>query len=156
MNVILMILDTLRKDYVGAYGNGWIKTPALDALAKESLHFTRSYPESLPTIPARRAIHTGLRTFPFQNWDPPKGQKLQIYGWQPIPGDQTTLAEILQEEGYETLLVTDNPHLFRPSYNFHRGLSAFEFIRGQGGDPHKPYWLCPQEKMNGSIIGGRN
>ena len=59
VNVIVVILDSLRRDHVGAYGNEWIKTPNLDALAKQSLLFTRSYPESIPTIPARRAIHTG-------------------------------------------------------------------------------------------------
>ena len=62
MNVVLVILDSLRKDHVGAYGNDWIKTPTLDALARESLLFTRAHPEAMPTIPARRAIHTGMRT----------------------------------------------------------------------------------------------
>src|SRR5215212_5403385 len=62
-NVVVVILDSLRKDHVGAYGNPRIKPPNLDSLAKESLRFTRPYPESLPTICARRAIHTGLRTW---------------------------------------------------------------------------------------------
>jgi hypothetical protein len=35
LNVALVIIDSLRRDHVGAYGNGWIKTPNLDALAKE-------------------------------------------------------------------------------------------------------------------------
>ena len=55
MNVILIILDSLRKDHVGAYGNDEIRTPNLDALSKESFRFTRAYPESLPTLCARRA-----------------------------------------------------------------------------------------------------
>jgi arylsulfatase A-like enzyme len=66
MNVVVVIVDSLRKDHVGAYGNGWVKTPNLDALAGESLRFTRAYPESAPTICARRAIYTGMRTFPFR------------------------------------------------------------------------------------------
>src|SRR5919107_4032307 len=56
-NVVLIIIDTLRKDHVGAYGNDWIKTPNLDAVAEESLLFTRAHPEAMPTLPARRAIH---------------------------------------------------------------------------------------------------
>ena len=36
MNVVLIIIDSLRKDHVGAYGNSWIKTPSLDAFARES------------------------------------------------------------------------------------------------------------------------
>jgi arylsulfatase A-like enzyme len=53
MNVVLVIIDSLRKDHVGVYGNGWIKTPNMDALAEESLRFTRPYPEAIPSIPAR-------------------------------------------------------------------------------------------------------
>jgi arylsulfatase A-like enzyme len=78
-NVILVIVDSLRKDHVGAYGNDWIKTPSLDALAGESLRFTRAYPDAMPTIPARRAIHTGMRTWPTRAPD---------HGWTPIPEEQ--------------------------------------------------------------------
>ena len=49
MNVILVIIDSLRRDHLGVYGNDWIKTPNLDALAREPA-LDRSYPESLPTI----------------------------------------------------------------------------------------------------------
>src|SRR5919106_3040743 len=73
MNVILVVLDTLRKDYVGAYGNPWVKTPNLDAVAATGTRFDRVVPESLPTIPVRRALHTGIRTFPFQNLEIQKG-----------------------------------------------------------------------------------
>jgi arylsulfatase A-like enzyme len=153
MNVILIILDSWRKDHVGAYGNDRIHTPSLDALAKESLSFTRAYPESIPTIPARRAIHTGLRTWPFRNWDPPEWDVIQLYGWQPIPEDQTTLAEILQAEGYHTALVTDTQHQFKPAYNFHRGFNMFDFIRGQERDFYKPHWLA-EDKLDQCLLGG--
>jgi hypothetical protein len=66
-NVVLIITDSTRKDHVGIYGHDRAaKTPNLDALAKESLRFTRAIPESMPTINARRAIHTGTRTWPFR------------------------------------------------------------------------------------------
>ncbi len=64
INVILLITDSLRADHVGCYGNARIKTPAIDSLAPQSVKFTRVYNESLPTIPVRRAVHTGIRTFP--------------------------------------------------------------------------------------------
>ncbi|MBW2205566.1 MAG: sulfatase-like hydrolase/transferase, partial [Deltaproteobacteria bacterium] len=53
MNLILVIIDSLRQDHVGAYGNKWIKTPNLDAFCRESALFSRAYPESLPTLPFR-------------------------------------------------------------------------------------------------------
>lgn len=74
MNVVLVNLDSLRRDHVGVYGNDWIKTPNLDALAKDSLRFTQPYPESIPTIDARRSIYTGIRTWPFREWVPQKGE----------------------------------------------------------------------------------
>ena len=84
---VVLIIDSLRKDHVGAYENGWIRTPNLDALAKESLRFTRAYPEATPTICARRAIHTGARSWPFRDWWVPKGENAVLQGWQPIPRD---------------------------------------------------------------------
>jgi arylsulfatase A-like enzyme len=150
-NVVVVILDSLRKDHLGAYGNDWIKTPNLDALAEESLRFSQAYPESLPTICARRAIHTGIRTWPFRNWQPPKGDDILLQGWQPIPEGQTTLAEILKASGYQTLFVTDNMHQFKASYNFQRGFDAFEFIRGQTTDNYKPIWTFPPEKVRQAL-----
>ena len=63
-NVILIVLDSLRRDHVGAYGNNWIETPNMDAQAAESVVYTNAYPEALPTIPVQRAMYTGMRTFP--------------------------------------------------------------------------------------------
>ena len=154
MNVILIVIDSLRKDHVGAYGNDWIQTPNLDALAAQSLVFTEARPEAMPTIPARRAIHTGLRTFPFRNFVPPKGHHVRLYGWQPIPEDQTTLAEVLQGAGYETMLVTDTQHQFRSSMNFQRGFNMFSFIRGQENDPDRPFWEAPRRSLDNTLKTG--
>ncbi len=154
MNVVLVIMDSLRKDHIGAYGNSWIKTPNLDALSRESLRFTRAYPESIPTLPARRAIHTGLRTWPFKDWQPPKGEDIILQGWQPIPEGQTTLAEILKENGYATMFMTDTMHQFKASYNFQRGFDVFDFIRGQTTDNYKPMWTFPREKVQDALLEG--
>jgi arylsulfatase A-like enzyme len=133
MNVILVILDSLRKDHVGAYGDDRIKTPNLDAVAAEGLRFTRAHPDAMPTIPARRAIHTGMRTLPFK------------VRWAPIPREQTTLAEILKKEGYHTALVTDTYHQFK--MNFGRGFDAYRKIRGQERDHYKDPSVISEEWM---------
>jgi arylsulfatase A-like enzyme len=153
-NVVLVIIDSLRTDHVGAYGNPWIQTPNLDALAKESLRFTQAYPESAPTICARRAIHTGMRSFPFRNWYTPKGDDIRLEGWQPIPEGQTHLAEILKENGYQTMFVTDNMHQFKPSYNFQRGFDVFEFIRGQTTDNYQPLGMSQVDMVEKALLAG--
>jgi arylsulfatase A-like enzyme len=150
-NVVLVIVDSLRKDHLGAYGNAWIETPNLDALAKESLRFERAYPESLPTICARRAIHTGKRTWPFRVRRRYKGVDIPVWGWEPIPRGQTHLAEILKEHGYQTLMVTDNLHQYKASMNFQLGFDVFDFIRGQTTDGYMPPWTAPPEKVRGAL-----
>jgi arylsulfatase A-like enzyme len=156
MNVILVILDSLRKDHVGAYGNGWIKTPSLDALANESLRFTQAYPESIPTIPARRAIHTGLRTWPFRNWNPPEGETFMPAGWQHIPEDQTTLSEVLLNNDFNTVLLSDTQHLFKATMNFQRGFKVFDWIRGQERDRYHSTLRVPEEKVEKMVVPGNS
>ena len=133
-NAIIVVLDTLRADHVGAYGNDWIKTPTLDALAEESMVFTHAFPESLPTIPMRRSLHTGLRSWPFRDWTPEKGVGIPLQGWQRIPEEQVTLSETLFPQGYHTAFITDTYHYFKPSQNFHRGFEQYSWVRGQESD----------------------
>lgn len=134
-NAIVVMLDTLRADHVGCYGNSWIQTPTLDALAQESILFSRAYPESLATIPGRRSLHTGLRTWPFRVWTRERGN-LPWPGWQRIPDEQVTVHEAMEEAGIRTLFVTDTHHCFRPLQNFHRGFSQWRWVRGQETDPY--------------------
>ncbi len=141
MNVVLVVFDSLRKDCIGAYGKpfwGEVRTPNLDALAKESLVMTRAYPETLPTLPTRRALYTGRRVYPFHNADfRLKGDFVGAAGWGPIPEDQSTLSEILREKGYRTGLIADVYHMFKPSKNYWRGFDQWTFLRGQERDPQR-------------------
>jgi len=136
-NVILIMLDSLRRDHVGCFGNDWIKTPNIDSLALEGVRFTNAYPEALPTIPVRRAMHTGMRTFPCRGYVTPKGDNVLIPGWQPIPREQVTMAEVFRHSGYTTALFVSTLHMFKPSMNFHRGFKTWEWIRGQEADRYR-------------------
>ena len=138
MNLLMIIVDSFRKDHCGFMGNDWIHTPNLDALAEESLVFTEAIPESMPTLPVRRALHTGKRTYPFLDWKPEKGDRVLVWGWQRIPEEQITLAEALNRAGYTTGFVTDTYHQFKPSRNYHRGFTNWTWVRGQEADPWLP------------------
>ena len=152
MNIVLVIFDSLRKDAVGIHGPtpwGQVRTPHLDALAAESLVFDRAYPESLPTLPARRAIYTGRRVYPFRGGDfHLKGDFGGAPGWGPIPEDVPTLAEMLQEAGYRTGLIADVYHMFKPSKNYWRGFDQWTFLRGQEADPMRSGPEIPQEELD--------
>ena len=154
MNIVLVIIDSLRQDHVGAYGNDWIHTPHLDAFARESTVFTRCYPESLPTLPVRRALHTGIRTFPYSGHRSYKGDFVGAPGWGPIPEEQDTLSELLGDAGFRTAFITDTYHQFKPSKNFHRGFDEWVWIRGQENDGYKSAPLPSKALINSHIPKG--
>ena len=133
LNVVLVVLDSLRRDHVGCYG-GRAHTPSLDAFAGRALRFAQPYPESLPTIQVRQALYTGQRVFPFRNHQSRKGDFVRWPGWHPVDEQRVTMAEILAHHGYHTGLITDTYHQFKPSMNFHRGFAQFQWIRGQESD----------------------
>jgi arylsulfatase A-like enzyme len=61
-NVLLLIVDSVRSDFVGAYGAPRIRTPNIDALASQGVSFTRFFPEAMPTARATPG--------PTRTWNP--------------------------------------------------------------------------------------
>jgi arylsulfatase A-like enzyme len=118
MNIILIVIDTLRYDYLGANGNPWIRTPNIDRLAARSLVFDRAFAASYPTIPHRTDVMTGLYGGPFNQW-------------APLRFDIPTLPRLLSEEaGYCTQLIHDTPHLVNGGHAFDWPFHGWTFIRG--------------------------
>jgi arylsulfatase A-like enzyme len=137
-NAIVLCADTFRADYLGCYGNPWIKTPYLDQLAAEGIVFEDCYAEALPTIPARKAYLTGRPLFPHWERRPFKADHLSRQpGWHPLDEHEITLPEILAPVGFVTGLVADTYHLFKPGMNFARGFSSWQHVRGQEADPFR-------------------
>lgn len=127
MNVVVLMLDSLRQDHVSFYGwdNCPLSTPNLDAFAAEAVVFDNVYPEGLPTIPVRTDLLTGLSS-------------LTNRSWQPLADTDVSGADIFRKEGYMTALVADTYHLFKPNMNFHRGFDYFHWIRGAEYDGANP------------------
>ncbi len=122
MNVIVVLIDTLRRDHLGPYGRPPLPTPAFDRLAAMGTTFDRCCLGSYPCMPARRDLWTGRYEFPHRGWGPL------------LPGDRD-LPSVLSAAGVRTMLVTDHYHLFQPgSGNYHFGFEGWEFIRGQEDD----------------------
>jgi len=119
LNIVQIVSDTFRRDFLGCYGNDWMHTEHLDAFAKKSLVFDRAYIASYPTMPNRADNFTGKYTFNY-------------LGWAPLPREEVLLAEVLQREGYTAKAAVDTPFFVRGNYNYDRGFQDFEWIRGQG------------------------
>ncbi|MEA2603789.1 MAG: choline-sulfatase [Acidobacteriota bacterium] len=107
-NILLIGIDTLRADALGAWGRNPSLTPALDRLAGQSDVWPDAFSTFNVTNPSFASILTGLY-----------GKNHGVYDLQtPLPPGQTTLAEILSGAGYDTMAVISASHLGDP----HSGL----------------------------------
>lgn len=122
-NVLLIVTDSTRADFVGAYNPDALgPTPSLDALARQSLRFTHAVPEAMPTGLVRRAMLTGMRSFPARDWFVTEGLPAEP-GWSAILPHQPLLTRVLSDAGVTTAYATDNPFLVGPVYEqFRRSL----------------------------------
>lgn len=136
-NIILIVSDTMRMDYLGCYGNQTIHTPNLDRFAQDCVRFTNAHPEALPTIPVRRTLHSGRRGFPFRGYKPQRWDVVNEPGWQPMDPDKDSVAENLAQAGYYTGFATDTLPYFGPGMNYTRGFWQWEYIRGHSQDKWK-------------------
>jgi arylsulfatase A-like enzyme len=92
MNAICLVVDRLHAGYLGAYGNTWIETPALDRFASRSAVFDRALVDS----PSLERLYRSY-------WQ----------GWHamcpPPPSTRSTLPALLRSAGVTTALLTDDP-----------------------------------------------
>lgn len=59
-NVVLVTIDTLRADHLGAYGSTTVRTPHLDRLAREGVVFERAFSQTHITVPSHLSIMSSL------------------------------------------------------------------------------------------------
>jgi arylsulfatase A-like enzyme len=153
LNVLVLIIDSLRPDHVGCYGSPQIQTPNIDELANRGVRFNRAFPEAMVTVPARRSIFGSRRIFPFRNWTPNKEIGTSP-GWLPIDDPEKTFTTALKEHGYWTAQVSDNPFTaFMKAFEpFRDTFHDWQTIVGQSGFVQDPenvplelvnHWLPP-------------
>lgn len=120
-NVIVIMADSFQHNYLGCYGNDWIKTPNLDRLAREGVLFENSYGENQPTIPVRRAMFTGCYT-------------LHAKGWSPLELDDTTITDLCWGRAIDTALIYDSGPLRMLKFGYARGFDKVWFLHGHETD----------------------
>ena len=132
-NVLVVLLDSLNRHMLGAYGGAEFETPNLDRFAKESVVFDKHVTGSLPCMPARHDILCGALDFLWKPWG-----SIEIW--------EESLTASIRRSGGTTNLVTDHPHLFETGgENYHTDFHAWNYLRGHEGDPWKtskdPSWI---------------
>src|SRR5881398_3500823 len=90
-NVLLITIDTLRSDRVGAFGGPRGLTPNLDRLAAEGLRLTRTYSSAPLTLPSHTSILTAVS---------PPVHGVRANGLFRLGNGLPTLATILKSRGY--------------------------------------------------------
>ncbi len=104
-DVLVVVLDALRADHVGAYGYRRDTTPVFDHLAREATLFVEATAPATWALPSHASLFTG--TFPTTHGAHAEHQRLE-------PSGPRTLAEVLADHGYETRCFTASPWLSGP------------------------------------------
>ena len=100
-NVVIVVMDTARRDRLSCYGYERDTSPRLRDLAKTSTVFDNAYSTTSWTCPAHASIFTGLY---------PISHGVTQEHWK-MSEKLVTLAEILSQNGYETAGIVENPVL---------------------------------------------
>jgi arylsulfatase A-like enzyme len=138
--IVLVVVDTLRRDHVGIYG-GDVPTPQMDRLAEEGQVFSDAWASFHQTTMSMASLFTG-RTPSLETTEARQRVEWTGRSWcgllrttegdsesECIPESVPTLAERLREAGYWTAGVVTNKLLYRPG-GYERGFERWHEMEG--------------------------
>lgn len=165
-NIIMIAIDSLRADHLGCYGYHKATSPAIDALAHESIVFDTAIAAGIPTMPSFTTICTGLHPY--------RHGIVSHMSKRHLSEKICFLPQVLKERGYITaacdnLVVQGNGrgNWFARGYDYYSGFlykpftdqsrqltdRALQFIQEYANqplflfmhywDPHTPYGPLP-------------
>jgi len=142
--IILVTIDTLRADHLGAHGYPRGVSPFLDSLAERSVVFEQAFSSSSHTAPSHASLFTSLQ---------PAQHRLLVNG-ELLDDQLLTIAELLSERGYRTAAFTPVKFLNGLSAGFDHFSSseayepadavltrAFEWLEENGADTNSFVWI---------------
>lgn len=137
-NIVFILTDDHRYDAMGFMGHPFMKTPHLDSLAKEGVHFKNTFVTTSLCSPSRASILTGLYTHKHQVID---NRRLE----QP---DAVYFSEYLQKAGYNTAYI-GKWHMGAHNDDPRAGFSHWVSFAGQG------HYLPPSDDYTLNVNGNR-
>lgn len=114
--IVLISIDALRPDHLGAYGYAGARTPSIDRLAEDGIVFERAYAHVPQTLPAHVSLLTGR--LPFET-----GVR-DVAGYA-LPDSIRSIAEMLRDRGYATGGIVSS-FLLRKETGIGRGFAFFD------------------------------
>lgn len=130
-HLVLITVDTLRADHLGAYGYERDTSPVLDDLASQGTLFERAFAQWPKTGPSFAALFIGQY---------PHTTGLTHKAAQRVPESYLTLPELLQHAGFTTLGVTSNGVLAKHlgwEAGFDEYLQTWDLAPEQSDDPNE-------------------
>lgn len=115
-NMLLIMVDTLRADHLGTYGFDGDISPHLDDLAADAVVFEHAFASASWTRASTASLFTSMS---------PSGHSCDVKVAM-LPDDVTTIAEVLQGQGYITAGLPNNINVTR-SFNFQQGFDWFQY-----------------------------
>lgn len=141
-NVILILVDALRRDHVGAYGYSKPTTPFMDELGAGGIVFDDALSQAPQTLNSTANLFTS-RHFPFLLWgvehDPIPGvaaERSEQWARTPrLAAANLTVAEVLGAAGYQTVALFNNPHQ-HPTSGFSQGFGSARLLDRDAGQAY--------------------
>ena len=145
-NIVFILCDDHRYDFLGAMGHPFLETPHLDAMIRNGIQFTHAFVTNSLCSPSRASILTGLYPHNHGVGD----------NYNPVDPSLRFFSEDLQDAGYETAFIgkwhmgnIDEPQ---------QGFDHWVAFRGQGtyyADGHGTTRVVPQTTYDGFNINGK-
>ncbi|QEG34011.1 arylsulfatase [Bythopirellula goksoeyrii] len=101
-NIVFILADDLGYGDLGCFGQKQIATPHLDKMAADGMKLTQHYAGSTVCAPSRCVLMTGKHSGHVPIRD---NRNVSPTSNKPLPDDEVTIAELLQEQGYATALI---------------------------------------------------
>lgn len=128
-NVLLVTLDTTRRDRIGCYGYARGRTPAIDSLAARGALFEDAVTSVPLTLPSHATLLTGVY--------PPR-HGIRDNGRHALAAEHATLAEILKANGYDTAAFI-GCFVLDARFGLDQGFDAYDFqVSSSGLRPKMP------------------
>ncbi len=126
-NILLISIDSLRRDHVGSYGYQRPTTPHLDKLAREGVRFDAAVSPTSWTLPSHVTLLTAL---------PIRVHQVHVSS-QRFTKQVLTLTEVLSQEGYATAGIVRGSYL-DAGYGFAQGFDHYDDYTVLNRDRTKP------------------
>lgn len=137
-NILFLLADQLRPDFLGCYGADFLQTPAIDALAADGRRFSNAISPCPLCVPARASMLTGQNAHSCGvidnlSWLRPDRRDMGIYTWPELlsaSGYRTTSIGKMHfypwdiHEGFDTRIIAEDKRLINIQDDYHHALQS--------------------------------